>query len=248
MKVKATVHAASQSKAVLMDASENLKIAQHAAQLTHDELIATKRAQLDGTKHWEHLQTCTKVRRIDAKKYHLHKQIKDAVGAAQRYQEKAAHFKQIIDTQTAAEGKAQLAESRYSVSTDRMHQRLLKVSQKADMAWKRQKVLEEERDSWASQAKNALGMEKGLLEKRADGAQLELGEAQKTAAKQHDGLQAVQSQLVKSEAILRHASRQVFQHSARAKAAKAEYETLEAKAKRESERGERLQIELDRVS
>jgi len=249
-KVRARVKAAAKARAALRDVSQRLKFAQQAAKLTAEQLDSTKRARVDGRKHWQHLQVCNQVNRIGAQQAELRHEIERVTLATQSYQTKIKHFEQIRSSQhsLAAKAKNQMHEMQQEVTI--AHKKWLRASQDADKAWRHKKVKETEKVQWDAQVANVLARteEKGLLEQRAKGAELELQKASREAKETQVNLKTSGEVLERLEAALRKLSREQFGHAARAKAALAEKTSLETKARKESQRGESLQVELDNVS
>jgi len=246
--VKSKTKAAAASRAVLKDLSFKYKQAEKAATLSHEEYKSTQRAALDGKQHWSKLQSCATVNSITAQRGRLRTAMKEAAGEVHKYQEKARYFQNVYKTNHAAEVKASKKVHVARQSVNAAHKDLLKVAADADKAFRKQEIRKEERNSWAAQASNALDWsEKAMLKARTKGAEEELGEAAKATEKLHVKSSNVESRLKQAEATLELHSREEFEHRARAAAAQSEYESYEAKAKRESDRGENLQVEVDHL-
>ena len=91
-------------------------------------------------------------------------------------------------------------------------------------------------------------MESGILKTRLQGADKKLKGVATEAGVQHQKLEKAAADLDAKERQLRLVSRKVLLHMARSKAADAEEQTLEAQARRASETGEKLQVQLDQLT
>lgn len=248
-KVMETVKAAQRSKALLSDMTAQLRLASKAYKVTKAELAATKRGKLDGTKHWKQLKACSSVRRAAADASSMRQQMKQRAQGAQRAQEQGNHFRQISQSKKSLWRKAKKEADNLQSSVRAAHRSLLLVSKQADEAWQMQKVAEEARNMWSEMSHNAgETMESGILKTRLKGADTKYKGAATKAGALHTKLEKAGASLAAKERKLRAVSRQVLLHMARSKAADAEYQALEAQAKRESEEGERLQVQLDQLT
>jgi len=246
--VKEKTKAAAASRAVLKDLNGKYATALKAAKISHEVFESTKQAQLDGKQHWEKLQSCAKVNSVAAERAHLRNTMKTAVGAAHKYQEKARYFKSVSDSNKSEEAAAHKHVREARTAVTQIHRELFQVAAQADKAFRKEEIRKEERNSWAAEASNALDFAaKAMLKARTKGAEEELGEAAKQTEKMHEKSSTVEERLNEAERTLESASRKEFGHHARSVAATSEYESYEAKATRESNYGEKLQVLVDNL-
>ena len=174
--------------------------------------------------------------------------MKTAVGAAHKYQEKARYFKSVSDSNKSEEAAAHKHVREARTAVTQIHRELFQVAAQADKAFRKEEIRKEERNSWAAEASNALDFAaKAMLKARTKGAEEELGEAAKQTEKMHEKSSTVEERLNEAERTLESASRKEFGHHARSVAATSEYESFEAKATRESNYGEKLQVLVDNL-
>lgn len=246
--VKEKTKATAASRAILKDLNAKYATALKSAKISHEVYKSTKQAQLDGKQHWKKLQSCAQVNSIAAERAHLRSTMKTAAGAAHKYQEKARYFKSLSESNKSQEAAAhkRVREARQAVTL--IHKELFQVAAQADKAFRKEEVRKQERNSWAAEASNALDFAaKAMLKARTKGAEEELGEAAKETEKMHEKSSTVEDRLNEAERNLESASRKEFGHHARAVAAMSEFESYEAKATRESNSGEKLQVLVDNL-